>query len=283
MRYNFLRYPGGKTKAVTLSYDDGSASDIRFLEKINEYGLKCTFNLIGAAVEDEAGLTKEFIVENILGKGHEIANHGYEHRGVDVIRPIEGIRDTLDSRLSLEKQFGMIIRGMAYADRCINRFKKPDTYKIVKNYLQELDIVYSRTAGADNDVFELPEDFLNWMPNVKHTNPEVFDYIDKFLGIDFDKLYIASRTPKLFYMWGHSFEFDGDNNWELLDEICKKLSGKDDIWYATNMEIYEYVNAYKSLVYSADGKTIYNPTLFDIWFDVDGKLYCIKSGETVKI
>ena len=33
----------------------------------------------------------------------------------------------------------------------------------------------------------------------------------------------------------------------------------------------------------ADGKIIYNPTLFDIWFVIDGELYKIKSGETLKI
>lgn len=84
-------------------------------------------------------------------------------------------------------------------------------------------------------------------------------------------------------MWGHSYEFERDNNWNLLDEICEKLSGKDDIWYATNGEIYDYVEAYNSLSYSADGTIIYNPTLFEIWFDVDGKLYSIKPGETLKI
>ena len=74
-----------------------------------------------------------------------------------------------------------------------------------------------------------------------------------------------------------------NNNWELLEEICEKIYDKDDIWYATNMEIYEYVNAYNSLVYSADGTIIYNPTLFELYFDIDGVEYKIGSGETLKI
>ena len=49
------------------------------------------------------------------------------------------------------------------------------------------------------------------------------------------------------------------------------------------MEVYEYVNAYNSLIYSADGTKIYNPTLFEIWFDIDGKTYKICSGETINI
>ena len=85
------------------------------------------------------------------------------------------------------------------------------------------------------------------------------------------------------YIWGHSYEFDRDDNWNLMEDICKKLADNDEIWYATNMEIYDYVHAYKSLRYSADGHKIYNPTLFTIWLDVDGKLYNVKSGETICI
>jgi len=49
------------------------------------------------------------------------------------------------------------------------------------------------------------------------------------------------------------------------------------------MEIFEYVEAYNSLIYSADGNTVYNPTLTDVWFDVDKRPYMIKSGETITI
>lgn len=280
MKYNFLRWPGGREKAVTLSYDDGPKADFQFTETINKYHLKCTYNLVDTIVESGQGLTTDFIRQEILCRGHEIANHGYDHRAQGVIRNIEGIQDVLNSRLSLEKRFGIIIRGFAYPDKSLIRSESPDTYIHVKNYLKDLDIAYARTASRDNDQFELPEDWYNWMPTAHHANPKLMEYIDHFLELDLTKLYIAVRSPKLFYLWGHAFEYEQAHNWELLDEICQKLSGHDDIWYATNMEIYEYVQAYRSLIYSADGTTVYNPTLFEIWFDIDGKLYNIKSGET---
>jgi len=283
MKYNFLRFPGGKAKAVTFSYDDGSKDDVRFLDVINKYNLKCTFNLVGELVESEERLTKDYIKENILAKGHEIAVHGYCHRAQNKIRPIEGIRDILDCRILLEREFGIIIRGMAFPDTAVNRFQEPEAYKRVKKYIEDLDIAYVRSGGGDNDKFKLPEEWHNWMPTVHHDNPRIFEYMEKFINLDVSKLYISMRTPKLFYVWGHSFEFERNQNWEHLDEICQKISGKDDIWYATNMEIYEYVQAYNSLVYSADGTIVYNPTLFDIWFDVDKTLYFIKSGETITL
>ena len=45
MRYEFLRFPGGKPKAVTFSYDDGCRDDIRLAQIANSYGIKCTFNI----------------------------------------------------------------------------------------------------------------------------------------------------------------------------------------------------------------------------------------------
>ena len=84
-------------------------------------------------------------------------------------------------------------------------------------------------------------------------------------------------------MWGHSYEFDRDNNWELLEELCGILGGHEDIWYATNMEIWEYVNAYNSLVFSADSTIVYNPTLYKIWFNVDGTDYAVEPGQTITV
>lgn len=284
MKYMHLRFPNGKTKAVTLSYDDGTRHDMRFLETIDKHGLKCTFNLVGKNVENNGStMTNEYIKENILGKGHEVATHGYTHRAQDIIRSIEGIREVCDARLALEKEFGMIIRGMAYPDRGINALEHPETYARIRSYLSELDIAYCRTCGWDNDTFDLPDDFLCWRPTAHHNNPKIFEYIEKFMSTEVDKLYCASRGPKLFYLWGHSFEFENKGNWDHLEKICSALSGDENVWYATNMEIYEYVSAYRSLSYSADGTMIYNPTLIKIWFDVDGVPYCIAPGETLKL
>ena len=38
-------FPGGKFKALTMSYDDGYMEDIRLIEIFNQYGIKGTFNL----------------------------------------------------------------------------------------------------------------------------------------------------------------------------------------------------------------------------------------------
>ena len=283
MRSVFMRYPYGKAKAVTFSYDDGVPQDKRLAEIFDRYGMKGTFNF-NCEYMREINFSKEEIHDYFLSKGHEIAVHGANHRANGNTRLIEGIRDVLDCRLELEEKCDRIIRGMAYPDTGVTQMGNFGTYEAVKNYLIELDIAYARTLGGDNDSFMLPNDFHAWMPTAHHSNPKIMDYIEKFLKLDISvNSYHATRIPRLLYIWGHSYEFDQANNWERIEEICKRLSNNDEIWYATNMDICEYVNAYKSLVYSADGYRIYNPTLLEIWIDIDSKLYSVKSGETLII
>jgi peptidoglycan/xylan/chitin deacetylase (PgdA/CDA1 family) len=285
MRYRFLRFPEGKLKAVTFSYDDGCRADIQLAEIFNKYGMKGTFNLNSAWLgknDTDWHLTKEEIQQHIINAGHEIATHGAEHRANGNLRAIDGIQDVLSCRLGLEKDFDTIVRGLAYPDTGIVHLNNGATLESIEHYLKELDIVYARTLGQINDSFNLPQNWYQWMPTAHHDNKEVMELIDKFVAWK-EQSYAARREPKLLYLWGHAYEFNEKNNWERMEEICQKLSGKEDTWYATNIEIYDYVAAYNSLVYSADGSKIYNPTLKQIWLDIDGKQYTVKSGETIKI
>ena len=209
-----LRYPGGLAKAATFSYDDGIKQDIRLAELLDKYGLKGSFNIYTAIFDRETPdrMTAEEIREHILRRGHEVAIHGHDHLASGAAHPIRSIKETLTSREILESTFGRIIRGMAYPDTGIRQFGNFGNYESVKKYLCELDIAYARSLGADNDSFELPSDFHNWIPTAHHDNPEIIKYIDKFLSIDVSKkAYHARRIPRLFYIWGHSYEFEMKN------------------------------------------------------------------------
>ena len=172
---------------------------------------------------------------------------------------------------------------MAYPNSGITSMDSGDTYENIRGYLKNLDIVYARTLGGDNDSFAIPTDWYAWMPTAHHNNPHIFEYIEKFVNFAPEKVYESGRQAKLFYIWGHSYEFAKDNNWDKLEKICSVLGGRDDIWYATNIEIYEYVNAYHSLVFSADEKMVYNPTILTVWFENENGTHCVKSGETIKL
>ena len=285
MRYRFLRFPEGKFKAVTFSYDDGLHADIRLAKVLADHGMKGTFNLCSGLMSKLSGqhyLSSDEIREYILPFGHEIAIHGHNHSAPGLCRPVEIVNEFLTCREKLEGEFGKIIRGMAYPDSGIKVVNGGKDAEDIKNILRSLDIAYARTT-LDDRSFAIPNDFMCWSATAHHTDPNIMKIIDEFVSLDENKLYCSRRWSKVCFIWGHSAEFDNNKNWHLLDEICDKLAKKDDTWYATNMEIYEYVKAYESLIYSSDGSKIFNPTLQTIWFNQDGKLYEIHSGETLCI
>lgn len=286
MKYRFLRYPDGKAKAVTLSYDDGMPQDIRMAEVLGKYGMKCTFNLNSGIIVErilEGYMTPEEVKCHLLDAGHEIAIHGRLHQAPGLSRPIEVVQEMLKCREMLEKTFGRIIRGMAYPDTGITDFQHDQNYGTIRQILQELDIVYARTVMGGNDKFKLPTDWYAWAPTTHHNDYYVLDDAKQFVELDVDTTRGTYRWPRLFNMAGHSYEFDRDNNWERLEELCQILGNREDIWYATNMEIWEYVNAYNSLVFSADSSMVYNPTLYKIWFEVDEKVYSVEPGQTITV
>lgn len=284
MRYMFLRFPEGKSKAVTLSYDDGVRADLKLAEILDKYGIKATFNINSDYIGANPGkLTADEIREHLLDKGHEVAVHGAKHIAPGIGKPITVITDVLNCRLTLEKTFDRFIRGMAYPDSGITRMYGDNTYATVREYLKDLGIVYARTLGGDNNSFTLPSDFFAWMPTAHHNNPNLKEWTKQFVERNANDRYSAARYPTLFYLWGHSYEFDNNQNWNVIEEFCTEIGNKEDTWYATNIDIYEYVTAYNALIISADSSKIYNPTLKTVWVDIDGKGYCIASNETLTL
>ena len=283
MRYIHLRFPEGKEKALTLSYDDGVIYDKRLAEITEKYGIKITFNInsnfIGA---HPTRLNIEDIRELDAMDHVEIATHGENHRAPGRISKLEGITDTLMCRRTLEKELGKIIRGMAYPDSGIYSITTNVSKQEIKNYLKDLGIAYARSLGGDSNNFLLPTDWYDWVPNAHHNNPNLMAYLKEFLDLEMVGSG-AHKVPRLFYLWGHSYEFENDKNWDLIEEFCKTASNNPNVWYATNIEICDYVNAYYSLIFSADDSIVYNPTVHNIWLEADGKLFEIKSGETKTI
>lgn len=70
-------FPGGKFKALTMSYDDGRIADRRLVEIFNKYGIKGTFNINSGLLGTSDRLSMDEIRE--LYKGHEVAIHTLTH------------------------------------------------------------------------------------------------------------------------------------------------------------------------------------------------------------
>ncbi|MBQ8160497.1 MAG: polysaccharide deacetylase family protein [Clostridia bacterium] len=272
-----LRFPGGYRKALTLSYDDGVDQDRKLIELLDAAGIACTFNLNSGLFPPEditypAGQIHRRLPEKKVRalydtSRHEVAVHCLTHASLPELPVDQMIHEIHQDRLNLESLFGTMVRGAAYP------YGTFDSRAV--EALSQCGIEYCRTVISSHR-FDLPRDFLRLEATCHHNDPELFRLCDDFRRD-------TSDHPLLFYLWGHSYEFEAHNNWERIEQFCREMGGLPDVWYATNLQICLYIKAFRALVYSADGKRIHNPTCMKLCFSDGQTTREIAPGETLMI
>ncbi|PXV96168.1 polysaccharide deacetylase [Lachnotalea glycerini] len=258
-------FPEGKHKVLTMSYDDGREEDRRLVSLFNEYGIKGTFNLNAGIDWDEKRIPIQEYKE--LYQGHEIASHTYTHPTIERCPIEQVISQVIEDRKGLEKLAGYPVRGMAYPNGSYT--------KQIQDILPSLGIQYSRVVG-NSDQFAMPRNYLEWKATCHH-NHNLIELGQQFIDL------FKTQYLYMMYVWGHSYEFTDRNNWEVIEEFCKLAGHRDDIWYATNIEIYDYMEAAGRLQYAADASFVYNPSAVSVWISVDDKLIEIPGGKQIEI
>lgn len=265
MKIKYL-YKGGLKKALTMSYDDCPAYDLRLLEIFNKYHIKGTFHLISSRLGDP-GSPISFDNAAEIYSGHEISAHSLTHPFFDQISKQEMLYEMLEDKKNLESVCGYPVRGMSYPNGIVN--------EDILNCLRVCGFQYGRTTIATNS-FRLPNDFLQWTPTCHHSG-DIIGKIEQFKN--------AYYALPLFYIWGHSFEFPRNtenNSWQMIEEFCDKFTAtfEDPVWYATNIEIFDYVTALKGLSFSADRTMVWNPSGMSVWIEVDQTPFEVKPGHS---
>ena len=226
----------GKYKAVTFSYDDGVTQDIRLIELLNKYNLKCTFNINSGLLSQRGILirnnqriahykinTEDF---KYVYEGHEVAAHTLTHPNLTDCDTQTIIKQVEEDRLTLSELAGYEVVGMAYPCGGVNNDER--VAQIIK---ENTGIKYSRTITSTHS-FEPQENLLRFNPTVYHLE------LDKMMELGQTFVNLKPDTPQIFYIWGHSYEMDFEPDyWIRLEEFFKLISNKDDIFYGTNKEV----------------------------------------------
>ena len=229
-------YDQAKKKAITFSYDDGVTQDIRFVELLNKYNLKCTFNINSELLAKKGMLMREgqrishYKVHpddvKTIYAGHEVAVHTLTHPNLTRCEDAEIIRQVETDRLNLSELVGYEVVGMAYPCGGVNNDDR--VAAIIKEHT---GVKYSRTITT-TDSFDLQENLYRFNPTAYHLD------FEKLMQLGREFLELKPETPKLFYIWGHSYEMDfGADYWVKLEEFFQLISNKDDIFYGTNTEV----------------------------------------------
>ena len=270
----YMRYPGFRNKALTLSYDDGITPDLYLADILNRYGLKCTFNVnagyFGHPMTRVPGrrLYAEELTTLMAG-GHEIAAHGYKHKWLSSLPSPQALYEVLCDRRRLEGVTGAPVTGLAYA--------MGDYDERVISLLRKAGFAYARTVVSTR-AFRTPTEPLAWHPTCHHADARLMELAESFVNNTKD-----NDRPLLFYLWGHSYEFVERDNWDVIERFADHMAGREELWYVTNGAFISYMNAYRSLRLSADGGTVYNPSAQDVYFFYHGYNRIAPAGKQIKL
>lgn len=246
-----LLFPGGKPKAVTMSFDDGLKSDRRLVDIFNRHGIRGTFNVPVGAEVGTNGIVSIYA-------GHEVAVHD----GNGSAPAEEFGRQITEARQALTKLVGYPVRGMAYVGGSFTE----DTAAALKG----AGIDYGRTIGISR-WFGLETNYPT-LGTTCHQN-EATKYARAFLDYP--------GRPAVLSIWGHSYEFASEADWARMESLCDIIGQNKDVWYATNIELVDYLSDAAKLT-SADAGTLKNGSPRSIWIEIDGKSRELKPGETVR-
>ncbi|CAM3822864.1 putative polysaccharide deacetylase [Flavobacterium branchiophilum] len=273
-----MLFPEGKSKALILSYDDGAKQDRQLVQLMNKYHLIGTFHLNSNKLSTNSYfdyLNKEEIKE--LYKGHEVSVHTANHPNLPDMNTIDIIYEIVDDRRELERLVGYPVRGMAYPFG--------NTNDAVIDAINGLGIEYARTVG-DTYNFEIPLDFLRWHPTIHQfakaywepNQPEKdtkeLEFFHKILNN-----FLQTKELALLDIWGHSWEMGTDQNkWEETEKFFKLLANNDDIYYTKQIDLVDYIKAFRNLKFGVNKNVVYNSSSTNVTCKINNRIYSIPAG-----
>ena len=195
-------------KIFLLSFDDGTIWDRRFVELLNQYGMKATFNLNSGLedfvwyYEDRFPIRRQKLSETVKQyRGHEVASHTLTHPWLNTLTPPQLAREVGEDCAALKEIFGLgeIGFGVPFT-ACSER-----EVRILRKYVKYIRL----SEYADS--FALPEDPYHIPIHGLYNDPNIRERIKEFAECDL--------PVSLFVLAGHSYEFEVLDHWEYMEEL----------------------------------------------------------------
>ena len=235
---------GKPKKFFTLSLDDGITQDLKVIEILKKYNVTCvSFNIntglyganwewVGPAIGDPTVPHQRFTEEELktgIYDGYEVLVHTMNHPSLKNYdkRPNQIKKEVGRDADNIEKLTGVRPVGMAWPG---GDTEYTDT--TIELVLENTDIRFARGTTSTYN-FGLPEYFMKWMPTCSAIDPQCLTLAQQFIDAE-------CTEDMLFYVWGHSYEFDLNNGkgYETFEQLVKMMSEAEDVYLVTNTEFY---------------------------------------------
>ena len=199
-------------KIFLISFDDGTVWDRRFVELLNKYGMKATFNLNSGLedfvwhYEDRFPIRRQTLSDTIgLYQGHEVASHSLHHHWLNTLTPPQLSAEVGEDCAALITLFGLEEIGFGVPfTACGER-----EIKIIRKFVR-----YIRLSEF-SDSFAPPKDPYHSPIHALYNQPDVRERIARFA---------ESQLPvSLFVMAGHSYELEVLDHWGYMEELLQYI------------------------------------------------------------
>jgi peptidoglycan/xylan/chitin deacetylase (PgdA/CDA1 family) len=261
-------YPQGKAKAFSVSYDDGVLQDVRFVNLLNQYGLKGTFNLNSGLMENEfewihetGCIVKRLSKENVLSlyNGHEVASHTLTHPFMQEKTENEIMKELETDKKNLEKLFGRQIKGFAVPF---------DYYSaLIESCAKKSGFEYTRISELSFS-FTPQKNYHRWKSTIFHLDNSLENLTEDFIQTD--------EELAFFQIIGHSYDLDTENMWDKIESLFKKISLQKDILPMTTIETIDYLKAMEQVEITESH--IINNSEQTLWFLVDDVVHEVEAN-----
>ena len=200
-------------KYFLLSFDDGTVYDKRFVDLLNRYGIKGTFNLNSGLedyvwyYEDRFPVRRQILSETVEQyRGHEIASHSLHHHWLNTLSPPQISREIGEDCKTLRNIFGLKEIGFGVPfTACTER-----EIKLIRKYVRYIRL----SEFADS--FALPKDPYHIPIHALYNDEDIRKKITRFAASDLENA--------LFVMAGHSYELEVLGHWGYMEELLKFIS-----------------------------------------------------------
>ncbi|MGB7337298.1 MAG: polysaccharide deacetylase family protein [Phototrophicaceae bacterium] len=241
------------TLTVSTSWDDGDVLDLRIADILNRYELKGTFYVARDFLDTRMS------IQDIrdLAQLHEIGAHTLTHPVLTAISLADAKREIEDSKKWLEDVLGQAVDSFCYPKGAHNAqlagLVKAAGYRMARN------VQAYHTSVGDNlfsvpttlQIYPLPlrplPDVAIWRGWTTRLQPlrqaiahqptfapwRVLNWRDYALSW----ASYAAEHDGIWHLWGHSWEVEQYQQWQILDETLKHLSERFDCVPKTNSEL----------------------------------------------
>ena len=214
-------------KYFLLSFDDGTVYDKRFVDLLNRYGIKGTFNLNSGLedfvwyYEDRFPVRRQILSETVEQyRGHEIASHSLHHHWLNTLSPPQISREIGEDCTVLKNIFGLREIGFGVPfTACTER-----EIKLIRKYVRYIRL----SEFAEN--YALPLDPYHIPIHALYNDESIREKITRFAESDLENA--------LFVMAGHSYELEVLDHWGYMEELLAFISG----FGFENLTTMEFVN-----------------------------------------